>query len=364
MLEDVKKPHVWQRMFRWVRHHQIVSLAIAGGVLVVIAGVVTATLLLQKLPPVEKVSSAQPKPKPAAPVVYYSPLTGDKVPDQGFTTMPVTAIMIENSPSARPQSGIKEAGVVFEAIAEGGITRYLTLHQQDKPQMIGPVRSVRPYFVDWLTPYNASVVHVGGSAAALAQVRNGTYRDLDQFFNPAYFWRATDRYAPHNVYTSFAKLDALNGAKGYTSSQFVGMMRTDPHPSAKPDASQIAINFSSSLYNTSYTYDPATNHYNRFLAGAPHLDREEGQITPSVVIAMKVDENTIMQDGYREAIATLGTGQAIIFQNGTAQTVTWHKEKPSTQLTFTDTNGNEVALVRGQTWIAAVPNGEGSVSWQ
>ncbi len=364
MLDDIKKPHAWQRLFGWMRHHQIATYAIVGGLLIVIASSVAAALLLQKTPPIEKVTAAKPKPKPPKPVVYYSPLTGVQVADQAATTMPVTAIMIENSPSARPQSGIKEAGVVFEAIAEGGITRYLTLHQQDKPQIIGPVRSVRPYFVDWLTPYNASVAHVGGSLAALNQVRNGQYRDIDEFFNPSYYWRATDRYAPHNMYTSFAKLDALNAAKGYTSSQFTGMSRTDPAPAAKPDATQIAINFSGSWYNTTYTYDAANNRYNRFLAGAPHMDREEGQITPSVVIAMNVSEQTVMQDGYREVIGTTGSGDADIFQNGTVQKVTWHKATIGTQLTFTDAAGKDVPLVRGQTWIAAVPIGEGSVSWQ
>lgn len=365
MLEDVKKPHVWQRIFGWVRRHEVATYAIAGGVLILIAGGIATALLLQKLPPVEKVASVKPKPKPPAPVVYYSPLTGLQVPNQAATTMPVTAIMIENSPSARPQSGIKEAGVVFEAIAEAGITRYLTLHQQDKPQLIGPVRSVRPYFVDWLTPYDASVAHVGGSLQALNEVRDGQYRDIDEFFNGAYYWRATDRYAPHNMYTSFAKLDALNAAKGYTSSQFTGMNRTDPKPSAKPDATQIAINFGSSWYNTSYTYDAANNRYNRFLAGAPAMDREEGQLTPGVVIAMKVNEQTVLQDGYREVIGTIGEGQAVIFQNGTAQTVTWHKPTQASQITFTDASGKDVPLNRtAQTWIAAVPNGVGSVSWQ
>lgn len=272
--------------------------------------------------------------------------------------------MIENSLDARPQSGIKQAGVVYEAIAEGGITRFLTLHQEDKPQLIGPVRSVRPYFVDWLTPYQASVAHVGGSAAALATVRNGSYRDIDQFFNGASYWRSTDRYAPHNVYTSFAKLDALNQSKGYTTSVFKGFSRTDAKPADTPTATNIAINFSSAWYNTAYTYDKASNTYLRSEGGAPHMDREDGQIAPRVVIAMKVDESTVMEDGYRENIVTTGSGEAIVFQNGTATTVTWHKPDAATGITFTDANGKDVPLVRGQTWIAAIPNGEGSVSWQ
>lgn len=301
-----------------------------------------------------------PLPKP----VYYSPLTGEKVKDEAATKQAVTAIMLENSPDARPQSGIKQAGIVYEAIAEGGITRFLTLHQQDKPQMIGPVRSLRMYYVDWLAPYQASVAHVGGSAASLAEIRNGNYRDIDQFFNGAYYWRASDRYAPHNVYTSFEKLDALNASKGYTESIFDGFPRIDEKPSEKPTAKNISINFSSDWYNTAYTYDPAKNQYNRSLAGEPHVDREDGAITPKVVIAMKVNEIRVLEDGYRESIETIGKGPAVIFQNGAAQEVTWRKPDRGTRISFVDTEGKEVSLVRGQTWIAAVPNSHGGVSWE
>ena len=77
----------------------------------------------------------------------------------------------------------KHAEVVYEAIAEGGITRFEAFYQQNKPQLIGPVRSVRPYYIDWAVPYQPSFAHVGGSAVALKEIRNGKYRDLDQFFN-------------------------------------------------------------------------------------------------------------------------------------------------------------------------------------
>lgn len=332
--------------------------------MILIASLTAFALLYQKpvQVPAAAIQKSKVKPKPAP--VYYSPLTGEKVADEPSTKQTVTAIMIENSPDARPQSGVKQAGVVFEAIAEGGITRFLTLHQQDKPQLIGPVRSLRMYYVDWLASYNASVAHIGGSLYALREVRNGNYRDIDQFFNAGSYWRATDRYAPHNVYTSFAKLDALNAAKGYNESTFTGFTRVDGKASTTPNASNITINISGPSYNTTYTYDTANNRYNRFLAGVPHTDREDGAITPSVVVAMKVDMTRIFEDGYREDIKTIGDGQAVIFQNGVAQEVSWHKPARASPITFTDASGKDVPLIRGQTWIAAVPNGTGSVSWQ
>lgn len=362
-MEESEKLKLVPRVKRWLQKHRK-SLLIAFCALVIcIAGVTTYVLLYPKPQKVTVVKVTQ-KTTPTVIKKYYSPLTGKEVADEAATKQAVTAIMIENSPDARPQSGLKDSGVVFEAIAEGGITRFLVLYQQEKPQLIGPVRSVRMYYVDWLAAFNASVAHIGGSAAALAEVRNGSYRDIDQFFNAGSYWRATDRYAPHNVYTSFEKLDALNNAKGYTSSTFTGFTRTDGKASDKPTATGINVSISSSLYNSSYVYDKTTNTYVRSLAGGPHNDREAGQITPSVVIAMRVNEITTMEDGYRQNISTIGTGKATIFQNGLAINATWHKASKTDQITFTDDSDKDIPLVRGQTWISAIPNDGGDVTWQ
>ena len=348
----------------FTRHKKLAIILSVVAVLVIGGGVATGLYFLNKKP-AEVTPAKVVKPAPAPePVKYYSPLTGNVVTDTAATTQAVTAIMIENSPDARPQSGLKDAGVVFEAIAEGGITRFLTLFQQEKPALVGPVRSVRMYYVDWLAAFNASVAHVGGSAAALAEVRGGNYRDIDQFFNAGTYWRATDRYAPHNVYTSFEKLDALNAAKGYTSSTFTGFTRKDSKALATPAATSISVTISSDLYNSAYTYDAATNLYNRSQAGAPHLDREGGQISPRVVIVMKVPMRLVLEDGYREQIDAIGTGSATIFQDGDVKEVTWTKASKAEQIKFTDATGKDYPLARGQTWITAVPSDTGAVTWQ
>ena len=355
--------HIKLGFWGHVRKHRTLLLILGG--LILVGGAANVALLLFYKPPVEVKPAVVVKKAPAAPAPkYYSPLTGNLVPDQASTTMPVTAVMIENSPDARPQSGLKDSGVVFEAIAEGGITRFMVLYQQEKPSLIGPVRSIRIYDDEWVAPFNASVAHVGGSMAGLAEVRDGSYRDIDQFFNSGSYYRTNDRAAPHNVYTTSALLDALNAKKGYTGSTFVGFTRVDGKPVATPDATSINITISSALYNSTYAYDKTTNTYARSQGGAPHLDRESGQITPSVVIAMRDNETTVLQDGYREAITTVGSGAATIFQNGTAIPVTWTKTSKTAQITFADANGKDVPLVRGQTWIAAVPNNGGNVTWQ
>ncbi len=346
----------------FVGQHRMPVMVI-GGALVVFAGAMASFSLLNK--------PRQAKPTPVvatqkAPEVYYSPLTGLKVTDQAATTKPVTAVMLENSPSARPQSGVKQAEVVYEAIAEAGITRFLALYQQNKPTMIGPVRSLRPYYIDWLAPYQPSVAHVGGSLHALQEIRNGTYRDIDQFFHERSYWRATDRRAPHNVYTSAERLDDLNSSKGYKQSTVkTALARADGKP-ANPAAATVAvINFGrSARYNTRYQYDASTNTYQRSIGGEASLDREEGQIAPSVVVALTVQQTTVQEDGIRENIITTGQGKATIFQNGSVVEGIWRKADRTSPLELRDANGKAIALTRGQTWIAAVPGGAGSVSWQ
>ncbi len=353
---------LWAKFRLWYQQHPRLFWIICAVTIIVLAAGVVTIYALQK--PVKNAAVVKKVEKPKPSIKYYSPLTGKLVDGESATKQAVTGIMIENSPNARPQSGIKNSGAVFEAIAEGGITRFLVLYQQEKPQIIGPVRSLRLYDVDWLAAFDAGIAHIGGSAQALAEIRNGSHRDLDQFFNSGSYWRASDRYSPHNVYTSFDKLDALNTSKGYTTSTFTGFSRVDGKPIAKPDATNIDITVSSGLYNSSYIFDTKTNTYTRNQGGTPHLDREDGQITPNVIIAIRVDETSELQDGYREVITTIGSGNATIFQNGTAIAATWHKADQKSQINFTDAAGNDIPLVRGQTWITAVPNDGGDVLWK
>jgi len=348
----------------WFRRHKKLAIILSVVIVLMIGGGVATALYFVNQKPAEpapaKIIAPIIKPPPPK---FYSPLTGNLVADEAATTQAVTAIMIENSPDARPQSGLKDSGVVFEAIAEGGITRFAVIYQQEKPGLIGPVRSVRMYYVDWMAAFNASLAHIGGSASALVEVRNGNYRDIDQFFNAKSYYRATDRFSPHNVYTTFERLDALNVAKGFTSSTFTGFTRKDSVASTAPTATSIAVTISSRIFNSSYTYNPTTNTYDRFHAGIPHLDRESGQISPRVVVVMAIPERTIFEDGYRQQIDAIGSGTATIFQDGTVQAVTWTKASKTEQITFTDADGVDVPLARGQTWLTSVPQ-TGGVTWQ
>lgn len=312
---------------------------------------------------VSYVPHAKPKPK-----TVPSPLTGLQVSPQ-LAARPVTAVMIENSDDARPQSGLQDAGVVFEAIAEGGVTRFVALYQEATPQYIGPVRSLRPYFLDFAAPFQASIAHVGGSPDALARVRNGHYRDIDQFFNAGSYWRIANRYAPHNVYTSFAKLDALNSAKGYTKSTFTPWPRNPdkkikkPPATKKPTAASIDIPISGPDYYVHYDYNPKTNAYLRKEAGAKHLDIVDAagkhvvQLQPKVVIAMAIPRSfgTLDASGaYYSNYQDVGSGLADVFQDGGVTQVTWKKASENAPLQFIGSDGQPFKLDPGQTWVTAI----------
>jgi hypothetical protein len=280
-------------------------------------------------------------------------LTGVQVAPE-LALLAITGVMIENSPDARPQSGLKDAGVVFEAIAEGGITRFLALYGETKPDYIGPVRSARPYYIDWLLGFDASYGHVGGSPEALAKIKSLGVKDLDQFVNAAAYQRVTQRFAPHNVYTSRAKLLELAQGKGYTTSTFTGFLRKADKASPAPNAKSIDIALSSFLYNTHYDYDVATNSYNRSEGGKPHIDEKANAvISPKVVVAM-VMPFSIASDRVHSVYGTIGSGKAYFFQDGTVTEGIWEKTEAKSALRFGDANGSPLALNVGQTWVTAV----------
>jgi hypothetical protein len=290
----------------------------------------------------------EPAPK-AEPLV--AKLTGLPITDAAINQRPVTAIMIENSPDARPQSGLLDAGVVFEAIAEGGITRFLTLFQDVEPEYIGPVRSVRPYYVQWLAGFDAAVAHVGGSADALAMLKRGEAKDLDQFANPGPYHRVSNRYAPHNMYSSVVALRQLQQKKGFTS-DYAAFPRKAEAKSAAPNATSLDFNISGALYNPHYQYDPTTNTYMRSEGGKPHIDEKSGkQLAPKVVIALTMAQGS---RGIYTTYGNIGSGPAHIFQDGVVTVGTWNKAGPKNQITFTDVSGAPIKLNPGQTWISVV----------
>lgn len=275
--------------------------------------------------------------------------------DPKVNQRPVVGIMIENSPEARPQSGLYDSSIVFEAIAEGGITRFLALYQDTQPEDVGPIRSARPYYAQWLLGFDASYAHVGGSPEALKSIKNWQVRDLDQFANGNSYKRMNTRPAPHNVYTSIEALNQLASSKGYGSSDFTSLQRKSANPIKNPTAKSIDFSVSGAAYNPHYDYDSKTNSYKRSQAGSVHLDANGKQVNPEVVIAL-IMPYSLESDRIHSSYETLGNGQAYIFQDGKVFVGTWSKEDNQSQFTFKDDNDKPIKLNAGKTWITALGN--------
>jgi hypothetical protein len=266
--------------------------------------------------------------------------------------------MIENSTDARPQAGLDQAGVVFEAIAEGGITRFLALYQDTEPSYLGPVRSARPYYVQWCQSFDCAYAHVGGSPEALQNIKDWGVKDLNQFYGGAYFHRVGSRAAPHNVFTSLKDLRNFENSKGYTSSSYTGLSRLDTEgkfDATVPAANSINLDYPGSAYDVHYDYDKASNSYKRSEGGAPHTVVDAAgtatQISPNVVIALSV---SLSQNGKYSVYQVVGSGEAYVFQNGSVTHAAWSKPSAKEQISFTDDSGEPLKLNPGQTWLSAL----------
>src|SRR5882724_2850046 len=142
-------------------------------------------------------------------------------------------VMIENHFDARPQSGINAADVTYEAVAEGGITRTLNVFYCQDAGIVGPVRSARTYFLDYISEYAnyPLYAHVGGAntpgpANALGQINDygwGNFNDLNQFAIgfPVYYRDETrlghEAATEHTMYSVSSKLWAVGKSRGITT---------------------------------------------------------------------------------------------------------------------------------------------------
>lgn len=280
---------------------------------------------------------------------YYSLLSGNEV-SQDESNRPILAVMIENSYQARPQTGLSSAGIVFESVTEGGITRYLALFQENRPKEVGPVRSVRPPFVNWLTGFDASVAHVGGSNEGLSLIKQLNTKDLDQFRYSEPYYRVNSRPAPHNMYASVEKLASLQKELDHKKSTSSPFERSDDTPLETPVAKSISINYSSDLFAALFQYEKPTNSYKRFLAEEKHVDAAPGkQISVKNLVVINVLGSN------SNNIKAIGSGKATVFKDGNKLLATWKMLDTNNRIQLLDTQGNEIPLNRGNTWFAVVP---------
>ena len=352
-------PSRWQRFKAFIGSHRKRSLTVFGLILIIPTA---AWSYYEYTRPVKIISANVNVPKkPLKPTTVPSPLTGLPV-SPTVAKNPVVGVVIENlDPDARPQSGLSQAGVVYEALAEGGITRFLAFFEDSLPPSIGPVRSLRPYFIDWALEFNSPVIHAGGSAEALADVGPLGLKDINALYGgpSKYFMRTTDRVAPHNLYTTGANVSAALQAYGFNGPPtFTPSPRKKDQPTQTPAHPDINIDYSYNGYQVEYKYEYACNCYNRFLAGAPHIDRNTGQqiqVKNVVVEYMPITYGVSPSGEQTVTMATPGSGQAIVFRDGGAVTGTWSKSTHTQRTQLLDGNGKPIPLDAGNTWYSIVP---------
>ena len=290
--------------------------------------------------------------EPPEPTTVPAPLRGHEVePEEA--SRPITGVLIENSPNARPQTGLDSADIVFEAVSEGGITRYLALYQYDIPQTTGPIRSMRPYFVDWVMGFDAPIAHVGGSPEALRMLSNRNAKDLDQFDHSGPYSRSGDRPAPHNMYANMDQLRNLQNDLGFTDSNIKDFAWQDGEPAEEPNATSITVDFSSSQYQARFDYSRDSNSYSRYLAGQSHIDAgTNAQISVDNLIVAKMNAS---QDGQYTVLDNIGSGEALVFNNGNVTGATWRQSSYDDRFEILDEDGNTLPLNRGSSWISILP---------
>lgn len=278
-------------------------------------------------------------------------------------------VMIENHPESRPQSGLSEASVVYEAQAEGGITRFLAIFGPQIPEKVGPVRSARPYYLDWCLEYDCFYAHVGGNIAALDLIPKLGVKDLDQFrygvkkYNNAYYRTLKKGVASeHTVYANPAKLYGLAKDNNWpdTGGYPIITFKQDAKPTERPSGQIIEVEISSRQYNVSWNYDSSTNTYARTMGGAIHTDAGSSkQITSKVIIVQEVPSRTMVTRINEKGLEmdTVGTGQATIIQDGQVIVGSWKKAKQTERTIFYDANNQEIRYNPGQRWITIVNPG-------
>lgn len=290
---------------------------------------------------------------------YRHPLTGETMEEPLEKLPQAIAVMIDHSAYAWPQIGTDQAFLVYEAPVEGNIPRLMAFYVEgDTVPEIGPVRSARPYFVEWANELDAMYAHVGGSPDGLDLVRELGVFDLNQFFNGDRFWRSTRRSAPHNVFTSTEKLkQALQEAREEDREVELDyepwLFQTDRNKTPE-SGDGIKVDFNGSeIYSVRWEYKALDNRYLRYQGSKPYMTADDLRVLADNVAVMITDIEVIDGVG-RKSLRTIGEGEAVILQNGSLIEGTWKKESADSRLRFYDDDGNEIKMNPGTTWIEVV----------
>lgn len=262
-------------------------------------------------------------------------------------------VMIENHPDARAQqSGLDKASIVFEALAEGGITRFLAIFSPSDIEKIGPVRSARPYFVDWAEEFGGIYVHAGGSDPAFAQIaRSKKILDINE--NDKEFWRDKDYLRPHNLFSNMSKILAFQKEQKWKTempNEYIQFDLELPSEGKRRKIQELTLHFSTASYTVKYVYSELEDKFKRYHGTKSHHD-------------IKVDNIIVLFTSYypyddkgRLSLKTVGEGTAWFFERGYFFQGTWQKKSKNEKTRFyiDQEQGREMTFKPGNTWIEVI----------
>lgn len=291
---------------------------------------------------------------------FMAPFTG-VASQQELTQRPVMAV-INNHPAARPQTGLTEADMVFELLAEGNVTRFLALYQSELPNQVGPIRSARDYFVELAANYDAFFVAHGYSPDAKRLLDAGAVDHINGMaFDGTLFQRSADRIAPHNSYITFDNIKTGMEMVGAASS-FEGESAYhfyDNSESAKlmEQASSIEVAYGADpMFQNVYTYDETTHRYSRSSGGVLTGDKESLEVMEVANVLFFETAHDVIDDKGRLAIDLESGGDALVFHGGGRLEAEWTVENG---MLVPVQNGEPVKLALGKTWIHLIPENPG-----
>jgi Protein of unknown function (DUF3048) N-terminal domain/Protein of unknown function (DUF3048) C-terminal domain len=290
---------------------------------------------------------------------FHFPLTG--VGSSTEVEGRAVAVMINNHPAARPQSGLNKADIVYELLAEGDVTRFLAIFQSEQPDNVGPVRSARSYYIELAKGFDSLYIAHGNSPDAKEMLDSGYIDALNGlYYDGTLFKRASFRKAPHNSYITYDHI--LKGAnqKGYemekapTSLTF--LTADEVKEISGEAANQVSISYYDQLFNSRFEYDETLQKYKRFSNGEQSVDYEtEDPILIDNLLIIETKHLIIDNSGRRDIDFTTG-GKAFLVQKGKKIDVEWRNVEGRI---LPYKNGKVAGLVPGKTWINVMPTNPG-----
>ena len=298
------------------------------------------------------------------PPVDTNPLTGEAL-DAVDDSRPY-AIMINNTTKAVPQCGISQADMIYEIVAEGSVTRFMAIFRTlSDVDVIGPVRSVRPYFYRVAQHYGAILTSAGGSDEADGLIKKEGYNRLDGIAGAgaAFYrdqWRRENKGFEHSLMTTGEKLMKSAEKHGFKTTMEpvdYGFHFTDETMTAGEAAGQITIWFYNNGKKTVMNYDESTGLYAMYQHGADSVDgNDKSPITFRNIVVLEADTHVKDKKGHLETQMT-GTGKGYYARDGRIIPITWSRESNSDHYVYTDAEGNPISFGIGKTYVAITPDG-------